>query len=86
MLFDASSPRWRFYGRTVFVEAESREAAEPVALAAAREAYPQAESIPFFMITPSTEEARAAYQARQAKIAQWQENNINGVPNTRGDL
>jgi hypothetical protein len=47
--------------------------------------YPQA-TFPFFMITQSTEQARAAFEAKKAAMQQWQENMKQGIPNDRRSL
>ena len=70
--FDGRSPTWATFGKVVFVDAATREAAHPLARAAAQEMLPGM-VITLQTVEPSTAAAREAHQAHLARVAAWTE-------------
>jgi hypothetical protein len=84
-MFDAKSATWKAYGRAVFVEADTEDAAKSLSLVAARADYP-ASQIEVYAIGESTEAARAAFEEKKARWHAWMTRNRASIPNNRRDL
>ena len=81
-IYDALQPQWGAYGRVAFVQADTAEAAQPLALAAAQADYPDSRIEPF-ALGASTDAAAAAYLERRGRFRVWMANTAAGVPNER---